>query len=580
MAQTAAPGAPTAPASGPAKGQVAAAAAAPTSVLNAPLFYELLIGEITAREGEPSAGFALILDAARKTNDAELYQRATDIALESRSGEAALQSARAWKQALPNSREANRYVLRILIALNRIADTEAPLNTEVKMAPGLERAVVIASIPRGYATASDKALAAKVVTAALTEFLTPATTRAPAWATIGQMRLAAGDEAGALEAAKQGLADDAAAKAPLLLALDLMDPKQPQAEALVKKSFENRTANAPAQPEIRLLYAQVLLGQLRYSEAMVQLQAITQQTPDYPQSWLILGSLQLQGNELALARTSLERYVALVTQTPEKAAETLNARGLDQAYLSLAQLAEKQKNYAGAESWLDKIDNPAVLAQVQIRRASVLARQGKTEEGRALIRALPEASPDDSRRKINAEVSLLREFKQYPQAHSVLAAELAKAPDDTDLLYDQAMLAEKLDSLGEMETLLRRVIALKPDYHQAYNALGYSLADRGLRLTEARELIQKALSFAPADPFIEDSLAWVEFRLGNKAEAVRIFESAYKTRPDPEIAAHFGEVLWSMGQRDRAVALWKEAMAHSADNETLTETLKRLQVKL
>ncbi|MEP6964230.1 MAG: tetratricopeptide repeat protein, partial [Polaromonas sp.] len=209
-----------------------------------------------------------------------------------------------------------------------------------------------------------------------------------------------------------------------------------------------------------------------------------------------------------------------------------------------------------------------------------LASQGKLEEGRKLIRQLPDRKPEDARLKVNAEVGLLREFKQYQPAHELLARELVKTPDDIDLLYDQSMMAEKLGSLDEMERLLRRIIALKPDYHHAYNALGYSLADRGIRLTEARELIRKALEFAPSDPFIEDSLAWVEFRLGNKSEAVRIFESAYKTKPDAEIAAHFGEVLWSMGQRDRAIAIWKEARMINPESEALNETLKRLQVKL
>ena len=120
---------------------------------------------------------------------------------------------------------------------------------------------------------------------------------------------------------------------------------------------------------------------------------------------------------------------------------------------------------------------------------------------------------------------------------------------------------------------------MRPDYHHAYNALGYSLADRNIRLPEARELIQKALEYAPGDPFISDSLGWVEFRLGNRSEALRILDSAYKTKPDPEIAAHLGEVLWTIGQRDRALTIWKEGLLLSSDNEVLQDTLRRLRVK-
>ena len=142
------------------------------------------------------------------------------------------------------------------------------------------------------------------------------------------------------------------------------------------------------------------------------------------------------------------------------------------------------------------------------------------------------------------------------------------------------MVAEKLNRLDDMERLLRRLIVLKPENQNAYNALGYSFADRRVRLDEARTLIQKAMQLAPEDPFIADSLGWVEFRLGNTVEASRILEAAYKQRPDPEIGAHYGEVLWHAGEKERAVSIWKEAALADAENETLQETLKRLRVKL
>jgi Flp pilus assembly protein TadD len=178
-----------------------------------------------------------------------------------------------------------------------------------------------------------------------------------------------------------------------------------------------------------------------------------------------------------------------------------------------------------------------------------------------------------------AEVHLLRELKQYLPAHDLLATAAAATPEDTDVLYEQAMMAEKLGRLDQMEALLRRILQLKPEHHASYNALGYSLADRGLRLQEAKQLIQKALELAPNDPFIQDSLAWVEFRLGNAREALRVIELAYKARPDAEIAAHYGEILWSLGQRERALAIWREGLELNAQNETLTETLKRFDAR-
>jgi tetratricopeptide (TPR) repeat protein len=388
------------------------------------------------------------------------------------------------------------------------------------------------------------------------------------------MRLAAGELPGALEAAERGQALDPAAEGPTLLALELMDPKLPRAEALVQKYLEG---NPQAAPELRMAYARVLLDVQRYAEASTQLQLVTRDKPDYPEGWLVLGSLQLQDNQLAAAQTSLLRYLELAGQGE---AQPQTSRGQSQAYLSLAQIAEKRRDFAAAESWIHKIPDAQELVQAQVRRASLLARQGKLNEGRLLIRKLPERNPDDKRLKLMAEVNLLREQKEYRSAYELLAQAVTQFPDEPELLYDQAMMAEKLDALPEMERLLRQVVERKPDYHHAYNALGYSLADRNVRLPEAKQLILKALEYAPEDPFIKDSLGWVEFRLGNKAEALSIFEAAYKAKPDAEIAAHFGEVLWSLGQRDKALAIWKEGMLLNAENETLLGTLKRLRVRL
>ena len=178
-----------------------------------------------------------------------------------------------------------------------------------------------------------------------------------------------------------------------------------------------------------------------------------------------------------------------------------------------------------------------------------------------------------------AEVSLLREFKDYRSAYEVIDRAIKAAPKDHELLYEKSLFAEKLGRIDEMEQLLRQVMQIKPDYHSAYNALGYSLADRGVRLQEAKQLIQKALEFVPNDPFIQDSLAWVEFRLGRTQEALRIIEAAYKARPDAEIAAHYGEILWSLDQRERALQIWREGLQLGAENETLRETLKRLKAQ-
>ena len=543
---------------------------APTA-LDAQLFYQLLLGEINAGGAEPGAGFSLILDAARRTNDPGLYQRAVDIAFQARSGDAALQAAQAWKQAQPQSREANRYVLQILVALNRLADTAEILKSDIALANPGDRSAVLAGVPRLFSRVSDKKLAASMVEQALSGYLTQPALGPAAWTSVGRMRLAAGDTTGALEAARKAQALNPAAEGPALLALEMMDPKQPLAEPIVRRYMEGKPLT-----ELRMGYARALLDAQRYAEATQQLKLITSERPAFAEAWLVQGTLQVQDNQLEAAEASLKRYVELAQ---DQAAGEERNRGLAQAYLSLSQIAEKRKDFAGAGAWLDRIENSQDLMAAQNRRASLLARQGKIDEARKLLRSIPERNPTDARNKLLAEVQLLRDNKQYRAAYDLLAEAVRRAPNDSELMYDQAMLAEKLGNNADMERLLRQVIAAKPDYHPAYNALGYSLAERNIRLPEARQLIQKALDFAPGDPFISDSLGWVEFRMGNRAEALRILDTAYKARPDAEIAAHLGEVLWSVGQRDRAQTIWKEGLLLNSDNETLQETLKRLRIR-
>jgi tetratricopeptide (TPR) repeat protein len=576
---------PTAPkptASAPAAG-TATAPPVDSSKLDSELFYQLMLGEMNVTNGDAGTGFSLLLDAARKTNDARLYERALDIALAARSGDAALQASRAWRQAQPKSVLASERLFQVLVALSRLPESVEPLRSILANTPVDQRGVAIGRTAATYARVADKKLAATTAEQALGEYITPTANpvvAAQAWTAIGRLRLAAADVTGALDAARLGQTASPVSEGPPLLALDIMEPKQPLAETYVKRYLETDKPRA----EIRMVYARVLLDNQRYNEATQQAQIVTRDQPTYPEAWLVLGTLQLQDNQLPAADTSLKRYVELAKATEGESASAEASperqRGLTQAYLALAQVAEKRNDFALAESWIAKIDSPQALASAQNRRASILAKQGKMDEARKLIRALPDRSDEDVRMKLLSEVELLRNNKQYKPAYDLLQETIAKRPQDYDLLYDQATLAEKLQRFDEMERLLRQLIAAKPDSTQAYNALGYSLADRSVRLPEAKKLIEKALELSPGDPFITDSLGWAEFRMGNTTQAIQTLQKAYQGKADAEIAAHLGEVYWATGQRSKALAIWKEGMLLNPENETLLQTLKRLRVKL
>lgn len=175
---------------------------------------------------------------------------------------------------------------------------------------------------------------------------------------------------------------------------------------------------------------------------------------------------------------------------------------------------------------------------------------------------------------------MLREARRYVEAFDVIDQALRDTPDSTELLYDHAMAAERIDRLDVLEKSLRRLIELRPDSAHAYNALGYTFADRKLRLDEAQSLIEKALQISPDDPHIVDSLGWVLYRRGKIDEALVQLRRAWSLRPDAEIGVHLGEVLWTAGSTDEARKIWRETRALEPDNEALRRTLAKFDVTL
>jgi tetratricopeptide (TPR) repeat protein len=569
--------------------QAAATMAAPktapeNSSLDAPLFYQLLIGELEMSAGRAGSAYEVVLDAARRTRDEALFKRAVDIALQSRAGEQALDATRAWRQSAPDALDARRYQLQILIALNRLEDAGEPLKSWIAQSSPEERNGLIAATPRLLARASDRRQAATLLEQWLAPYRDAPATRTVARVALGRAWMAASEPGKALQLAQQAAADDPDSPGPVLLAIELM-PLQADAETIATRYL----ARPQIETAVRLTYVRALTQAQRYAEAAQHLERLTQTEPNLPTPWLTLGALRLDLKQPREAETALKRFVELVQKQPvplaetpeaEAAAEAGDDRGLTQAWLLLAQIAEQRGDLKAAEAWLAKIDNPQRALDVQSRRASLLARQGQLAQAREVIRRVPERTEDEARAKLLAEVQLLREFKRWKDAVDVLSAANKRFPDDADLIYEQAMLEDKLERYPEMERLLQRVITLKPDHPHAHNALGYSLADRRLRLPEAKALIQKAMKLAPGDPFIVDSMGWVEYRMGNREEAVKWLRQAYAARPDTEIAAHLGEVLWAMGQREEARRIWQDARGRDAANEVLKETLARLKVSL
>lgn len=561
---------------GPAQAQASPAASAPAvqnSELDAPLFYQLLVGEMELRAGQPGVAFQVLLDAARRTGDSELYRRVVNIALQARAGDQALIAARAWRDAVPDSVEAHQTILQLLAALNRPGEAAGPLRGLLNLTPEAQRSGVLASLPRLFQRSPEPRKVYSSLEPVLEAASQQSATRLMALLVQARLALSADEADKALAQTRAAAKDFPAADEVLLMALDLM-PQRPEVESLI-------TARLQQQPDLhalRVAYGRTLAGMQRAADAAREFRIVTQAAPDNAMAWYALGALELDLQHPEAAEKALLTFLNKLDGTPPEDAETLkNSR--QQAWLLLAQVAEMRGDLRAAEGWLAKVDAPQRRLEVTYRRASLMARQGQLAKGRALLQALPGDSDEELRARLMAEAQLLREVRQWEAALTVLEQAGQRFPEDANIVYEQAMMAEKLGRLEPMEALLRKVMELKPEHYHAYNALGYSLAERNMRLEEARSLIAKALQYAPSEPFIVDSLGWVEFRLGNHQEALRLLRQAYGSRPDAEIAAHLGEVLWVVGEREEALKVWNEGARRDPKNEALREARQRLKAQ-
>lgn len=539
------------------------------SALDGRTFYQLVLAEISVHQSDPGTGYSLLLDAARRSNAPELYRRAVEIAIRARAGDAALQATRAWQRAHPTSIEAAQHELEILIALNRVPESAQVLERVLDLSAPKEKLQTLERIPGLYARATDRKAVAVAVEAGLRRSRSDPTLVAGAWAVISRARWLATDEAGALAALQLSQAANPQYEPAVRMALDMLGPERPLAEKLVKRYLQRQHAS---DFNVRLAYSQALIAQDRPDEALEQLQTALESSPDRKDILLAQGGILIQLHRFAEARQALESFLSSLS---EPVTDNRLRQQREHALTALSQIAERQGNLIEAEQWLRRIDPDNVSLTIQARRAGVLARSGQIDAARSVIRAVPASNPGDEKSRFIAEAQLLRELKRYPAAMSVLELAAAAAPADTDLLYEQSLVAEKLGDFTRMESLLRRIVEIQPSSPHAYNALGYSLADRNVRLEEARGLIAKAVELAPEDAYIQDSLGWVEFRLGNHEVARQILERAFQAKPDAEIAAHLGEVLWTLGDRERAKVTWRKGLALNADNDTLLSTLRR-----
>lgn len=530
--------------------------ALPNVELSEDILFRLTLAEIAVQRGQPHVAVPAFLEVARETRDPRIARRAAEVAWNARFIPAALEAATLWLQADPESARARQTVIALLVNQSRLDDAVPHLEKWLEGDPGQlgQNFLQLSTLVAGHA---DKPAILRLMrTLAARHPQVPEASLA-----VARAAWSADDPEAALEAARQALR----------LRPDWELAALFQAQALQRRSNDEAIGflggfveTHPGARDARLNYARLLVGARRYPEARRQFEVLLGEAPNNAEIAMAVATLSMQAKDYVAAEAQLRRALEIGPKDP------------DTVRLYLGQVNEELKRSDEALKWYASITHGAQYIPAQARYAGVLAKQGKLSEAR---RHLHGVNAGDARQRTQltlAEANLLREAKAYQEAFDFLGKAVARAPDAPDLLYDHAMAAEKVDRIDVLEANLRRVIELQPENAHAYNALGYTLADRSQRLPEARALIETAHKLSPEDPFILDSLGWVLHRQGKNEEALGHLQRAYELRPDGEIAAHLGEVLWLLGRRTEAQKLWTEALRNHPDNQVLQGTVRRL----
>ena len=547
----------------------------PAVELTGGLLFEIIAAEIAQQRGDAGDAYATMLKAARDTRDQRLARRATEIALNARASTQALESAQLWSELAPHSAEAAQTVAALLIAVGRFDDAAPRLALQIRAAA--DPPEELARVQRLLTRASDRVRAFALLDQLAAPYLDN-----PATAFDTRLVLANGAHAAGLAARATEETDAAlrlrpdSERAAMTAAQFMLRGEGSDAAAGRTRALAFLRGFVDAHPkarDARGMYARLLVADGELAAAKTQFEVLLHDDDRQPDTLYALGLLALETHERGAARGYLLRYIDLAHRDGAD-------RDTDGAYLALARVAEEDGKFDDALHWLDHIEGSDQAFNARLERARLLGRLNRIDEGRKLLNDPPPVNDDEATKLTLAEGQLLRDAHRYTEWSDLLERALLKQPEDPELLYEAGMAAERLDHIDAMEAHLRLLMRLRPDYAHAYNALGYSFADRNLRLTEALDLINQALKLSPDDGFIIDSLGWVQFKMGQLHEARTTLERAYQLKPEADVAAHLGEVMWSLGDRDDARRIWREARQKETDNETLKATLQRLKVRL
>ena len=540
---------------GPQLNTLAAPAADKAAEIKATILYHLMVAELSGSRGDLARASSEYVAAARLSSDPAVAERATRIALLAGNEKLALTAADRWHELRPKSLEARQTVGLLSLRRGEVDKAVETLAETVQAAAGgaaqgLESLVAMLSQEAGNAGALQvmQRIAAKYPKQRIAHY------------GVAQVALQSQQPTAALAALDKAI--DLAPQwreARLLRVETYLRLERPQAAL---DDLSGLLRQSPRDYDLRLKYAHTLVSLSRIREALAEFRELLKRRPNDARVLYPAALLAIDAQKTDQAKSWLRQLLALGERP-------------DAAHYFLGRVAEQETNYQTAIGYYSRTRG-AYGDDAQLRIAVVLARQGQMERAHEHLVAMRGADSSLAARSYGVEGEILRTMGRMQDSLDVYNTGLKAFPNDKDLLYGRAMTLIEMKRLPPAERDLRAILANDPNDPHVLNALGYTLADHTDRLQEAAHLVERAYAQRPHDPAVIDSMGWLAYRQGRLYAALTYLSAAWDLGKDPEIGAHYGEVLWKLGRREQARRIWQQALQAHADNMLLNSTIKRL----
>ncbi len=522
---------------------------------NAEFVYKFLLAELAIQRNDINSAGHLYLDLAKLTKNTGFAQSAAQLGGMVRNGRLALDAADIWSKLDPESRDAKKVLAEMYIAsgnlskakplVKEILESEDSkgdgflyLNNILTRVENKSNALrFIIDIAKPYA----KMVEAHFAVAHTAHMAGNITIRDKELATINKL--------------------NPNWETSTLFIGSIQFDEDPM-KAI--ETYQKFVKNNPKSNTVRLELAKALVQTEQYPAAKKHFEKLVNSPLASAELSFTVALLALETGDDIMAEQFLNQSLERKYYNP------------DQVNMYLARIYAQRQNIDKVINLVEKISTGPLFVDSRIFAAQAIRVEKGIDQAIEYLDQYKSLDRQEKLKFLQLKTSFWYNDNQYQKAINLMLSEEEKYTDSADFYFDFGLLYEKNKDFDAMEANLKKAISLKPDYAIAYNALGYSYADRNVKLDDAKKYIEIALSIEPQNHYILDSMGWVHFRLGNYDIAYEFITKAYAIQEDPEIAAHLGEVLWKQGKENEAMSVWQGSLEKFPENSVLIETKNRL----